>query len=105
MVKEKVFVVGASGHAKVVIDIFEKEGKFEIVGLIDLAKNKGNNFFGYQILGSEVDLPLLLKEHPGCKIFIAVGDAWLRKVIYNKIIDIIPHIEFTFSNSSFIYFG
>lgn len=94
MTKEKVFVVGASGHAKVIIDILEKGSKYEIVGLIDLPKNKGSIFFGYTVLGSEEDLPNLLKNHPGCKIFIAVGDGWLRHKIVEKIIRIVPHIEF-----------
>lgn len=94
MTKEKVLIVGASGHAKVIIDIFEKEAKYEIAGLIDLPKNKGKFFFGYNILGSEEDLPGLLKVYPECKIFIAVGDTWLRHKIVEKVINIVPQIEF-----------
>ena len=94
MTKHKVFVVGASGHAKVIIDIFEKEGKYEVAGLIDLPKNKGNDFFGYKILGSEDDLPELLKIYPECKIFVAIGDGWLRHKVVEKIKAVVPQIEF-----------
>ena len=30
--KEKIVIIGSSGHAKVIIDIIEQEGEFKIIG-------------------------------------------------------------------------
>lgn len=94
MIKEKVLIVGASGHAKVCIDIFEKEDKYEIVGLIDLPGKVGTKFFNYEVLGSEENIPTLFEKFGECKIFVAVGDAWLRHKISEKIKGIISNIDF-----------
>ncbi len=48
---------GAGGHAKVVIDIIEQQGNYEIAGLFDDdVSHKGKSFFGYQVLGTREDL-------------------------------------------------
>ena len=41
---------GASGHAKVIADIIELNGEFNIVGFIDNVNKdrKGEKFFGYR---------------------------------------------------------
>ncbi len=41
MDKQKVLIVGSSGHSKLIIDTFEKEEKYEIVGLIDTFREIG----------------------------------------------------------------
>lgn len=49
---EKVFVFGASGHAKVVIDTLAAAGEYEIALLADDdASKSGQPFFGYRIAG------------------------------------------------------
>ena len=48
--KDKILIFGASGHAKVIIDVIEKEAKYEIVGLIDPNKDEGEEILGYKIL-------------------------------------------------------
>jgi UDP-3-O-[3-hydroxymyristoyl] glucosamine N-acyltransferase len=55
--KEKIFVFGASGHAKVVIDIIERQGLYEIVFLADDDPGlKGTVVYGYQVIGGKDDL-------------------------------------------------
>lgn len=94
MEKQKVIIVGSSGHAKVIIDIFEKEGKFQIIGLLDAFRKIGENTLGYKVIGKEDDLPYLLSKNPKCKLFIAIGDNWVRSKVRDKIINIIPNIDF-----------
>ena len=54
---EKIFVFGASGHAKVVIDIIEKQGLFEIAFLVDDDPAlKGGSVFGYRVIGGKTEL-------------------------------------------------
>ncbi len=59
----KVLLLGAGGHAKVVIDILEQEGKWQIEGLVDNSLNsKENKNLGYPIIGRDEDLPTLFAE-------------------------------------------
>jgi len=92
--KINVVVFGASGHAKVIIDILELEGKYNIVGLIDSYKAKNQNIFDYQILGNEEDIPELSKKYHFNHGIIAIGDNWTRKVMYEKITRANPDFEF-----------
>ena len=43
---KEILVFGASGHAKVVLDTIEKEGNFQVKGLIDPNKEIGEDVLG-----------------------------------------------------------
>lgn len=92
--KKKVIIVGSSGHSKVVIDIFEKSGNYEICGLIDSFREKGEETLGYKIIGNEEDLPLLVNKFQGCSLFVAIGDNWLRQTVVNRISSILPKAHY-----------
>jgi sugar O-acyltransferase (sialic acid O-acetyltransferase NeuD family) len=78
--KEKIFIFGASGHAKVVIDIIEKQGLYEIEFLVDDDLNlRGRNFFGYQVLGGK-DALLGLSGAPR-KVMVAIGSNKARGMV------------------------
>lgn len=55
--RQKIFIFGASGHAKVVIDVVERQGIYEIAFLADddPALN-GTQCYGYPVLGGKVEL-------------------------------------------------
>lgn len=91
---KNIIVVGSSGHAKVAMDIIEREGKYKIIGLIDAFKKSGETSFDYTILGKEEDLPELSKKHDLCGCFVAVGDNWKRHLVVNKLKRIWPGISF-----------
>ncbi len=88
--KKEVVIIGSSGHAKVIIDIFEKSGSHDIVGLLDAYRKPGEETLSYPVLGDENILPQLISEHPGLELFIAIGDNWIRKQVVQKINSIIP---------------
>ena len=94
MTKKKVFIIGAAGHAKVIIDIFEKDHTYEIIGLIDVKSKVGQSLVGYPILGTEEDLPKFIEQNPDSKIFIAIGDGWVRHLVVERIKKIIPDVSF-----------
>ncbi len=72
--KEKLVVFGAGGHAKVVIDIIEQQGNYEIAGLLDDdLKLQGQRFFGYPVLGTRAQLPALLSAQLRHAV-VAIGD-------------------------------
>lgn len=91
---KNIIVVGASGHAKVILDIVEKQKKYSVVGLLDKEKPVGEKFFGYPVLGKEEDLPGLVKEKSLGAGIIAIGDNWTRHLVVRKILDLAPDFEF-----------
>ncbi|MFB9057599.1 acetyltransferase [Mariniflexile ostreae] len=91
---KNIIIIGASGHAKVIIDIIEQLEDYTIVGLIDSFKPKGSFIFQYEILGNEKDIPALSQTYDFYAGIIAIGDNWTRKNIYKKIIKIVPEFEF-----------
>ncbi|GMQ59666.1 acetyltransferase [Vallitalea sediminicola] len=86
-----IIVFGAGGHAKVIIDIIEKQCEFNIVGLIDPFKEKDENHFGYNIVGNKQDYLVLDKISEG---IVAIGDNWTRYKMVSLIKDINPMFEF-----------
>jgi sugar O-acyltransferase (sialic acid O-acetyltransferase NeuD family) len=92
--KENIIIIGASGHAKVIIDIVEKENRHNIVGLIDSYKPKGTKKFEYKILGTEKDLNKLCKQFNFIAGIIAIGDNWTRKLMQKNITKLIPNFKF-----------
>lgn len=78
----ELLIYGASGHAKVVIDIVERQGVYRIIGLIDDAPERhGQEFFGYRVLGGQE----VLKGHRRCGILVAIGDNKARERIHNQV--------------------
>lgn len=72
--KDKLVVFGAGGHAKVVIDIIEQQGSYEITGLLDDdPKYQGQRVFGYPVLGTRADLPVLISAQLHHAV-VAIGD-------------------------------
>jgi sugar O-acyltransferase (sialic acid O-acetyltransferase NeuD family) len=79
--REKLVVFGAGGHAKVVIDIIERQGTYEIAGLLDDdLKHKGELFFGYPVLGTRVELPALFSAQL-CHAIVTIGDNASRAAV------------------------
>jgi sugar O-acyltransferase (sialic acid O-acetyltransferase NeuD family) len=68
MSQATILLVGAGGHAKACIDVIEQEGRFSIMGLIGQAHEVGSTLLGYPILGTDDELPSLLKKCPNALI-------------------------------------
>lgn len=82
---EKLYIIGAGGHAKVVIDILEKQGRYEIIGVLDdNPAMQGRIFFGYQVLGSSS--LLLSSENQGFSFLVAIGDNQSRQRISDHLV-------------------
>lgn len=76
--KDKIFVFGASGHAKVVIDIIEHQGLYEIAFLVDDDPAlKGQHVYGYPVVGGKEDL-LVSGIHHG---IVAIGSNRARQAV------------------------
>jgi len=91
---DKIIIAGISGHSKVLIDIVEKEHKYEIVGLTDKSHSQDTKVLGYPVLGKDEDIPQIVKSYSIVGGLIGVGDNWLRYNISKKIRDIYPEFRF-----------
>lgn len=85
---EKVVILGAriDGHAKVVLEIIQAEGKFEVVGFVD------DNLFGtgqtirnIPVIGTTADLPALKQKFDLSGAIVAIGNNLQRRLLANKI--------------------
>lgn len=84
-----IIIYGASGHARVIIDIIEQTNQFNIVGLVD---NYGieTSLFGYPV---ETNISHFC-EHGISAGLIAVGDNWQRSKLASLVRDKYPNFEF-----------
>jgi sugar O-acyltransferase (sialic acid O-acetyltransferase NeuD family) len=91
---ENIVVIGASGHAKVVLDIVEKAGRHRIVGLIDSYKERGATCGGYSVIGAELELAEMVRRGEVQGGIIAVGDNWVRHKLMQRILELAPGFPF-----------
>ena len=84
--KERIIIIGSSGHAKIVIDTIEKGNTYDIVGLIDDYREIEEKILGYSIIGEISDLKVLVKKYSVNYIFIAIGDNFRRNKVYDLIL-------------------
>jgi sugar O-acyltransferase (sialic acid O-acetyltransferase NeuD family) len=85
MQNDRIFVFGASGHAKVIIDIIERQQLYDIAYIVDDNPDlKGENIYGYSVIGGKAEL-LAVRDRLA-KGIVAIGNneartkvaAWLR---------------------------
>jgi sugar O-acyltransferase (sialic acid O-acetyltransferase NeuD family) len=82
----KIFVFGASGHAKVVIDLIERENLYDILFLVDDDPGlKGMVFFGYPVIGGKREL-IEARDQVGGGI-VAIGSNRARIAVAQWLID------------------
>jgi sugar O-acyltransferase (sialic acid O-acetyltransferase NeuD family) len=84
---DEIILLGSGGHTKACIDVIESENRFKIAGLIERDAHERNTVLGYPIIGTDVDLPRLVKQYQYA--FIAVGqvsDSLKRRNIYKDLI-------------------
>lgn len=84
-----IVIFGAGGHSKVIVDIVEKQGTFNVKCLVDFSP-KSTSLLGYPII-SEYDF----FKHPTSKAgVVAIGDNYIRSRIVNNILENIPEFQF-----------
>tara|TARA_R110002051_G_scaffold138268_1_gene211012 strand:- start:12337 stop:13038 length:702 start_codon:yes stop_codon:yes gene_type:complete len=91
---KKILVFGASGHAKVVIDIIERQNEYTIFGLIDSFKLIESELYDYKVLGTEYEIASIVEENDIYGCIVAIGDNYTRKIIADKLEALCPKIVF-----------
>lgn len=73
--REDIFVFGAGGHAKVVLDAIEKQGLYQTVCLFDdNASLAGTHFYGYRVEGGREKLLAGSRSPALRRCIVAIGD-------------------------------
>jgi sugar O-acyltransferase (sialic acid O-acetyltransferase NeuD family) len=84
--KQRVFVVGAGGHGKVVIDALLSAGGCEIVGVIDDDEQKiGRQVLGIPVVGSCAQLVSLAAKYRVDGTALAIGDNYIREQLFRRV--------------------
>ena len=61
--KSKLILVGGGGHCKSCIDVIEAEGKFAIIGIVDIPRKRGEKILGYEVIANDQELPALMEKY------------------------------------------
>ena len=63
MIKLRLILIGAGGHARSCIDVIEQQGQYQIAGLIGMPDEVKTQHLGYAVIGTDNDLPELTKSY------------------------------------------
>lgn len=88
------FVFGASGHARVIIDAVRRGGQFVLAGLIGGKDVRDEDIDGVAVVGGEGDLPRLSETHPGLQGIIGIGDNRIREAVAERVLSLLPGFVF-----------
>ncbi len=71
MARTKLLLLGAGGHSESCIDVIERLGAFEIVGLLGTSDEVGSSVLGYPVLGDDESLSAWVQKVPN--VLVTVG--------------------------------
>ena len=80
---KELILLGGGGHCASVVDVIKQEGTYQVKGILDVAEKVGQSVLNYPIIGTEDDLPDLLKDTPYYLVTVGqVGNAEIRVRLY-----------------------
>lgn len=91
---KRIVVAGCGGHARVVLDVIEKQKRYWVAGFLDESISAGALLYGLQVLGDENDLKRHVIEREIQGGIVAIGDNWTRSLVAAKIEKAIPGLVF-----------
>ncbi|MDB4276995.1 NeuD/PglB/VioB family sugar acetyltransferase [bacterium] len=91
---DNIILIGGGNQAHYTIDIINRVGKYNIVGIVDSTHPTGTERFGYKVIGRQEDLQSLIGQYNIQGGVISIGDNWIRYHIYNQILELVPDFKF-----------
>ncbi len=86
-------VVGASGHAKVVIDAIRSAGTHKVVGLVDRDTPVGTSVLGCSVVGRTGAIADCAAALGADSFIVAIGDNAARERVTREIRSAAPHLD------------
>jgi sugar O-acyltransferase (sialic acid O-acetyltransferase NeuD family) len=59
--KQDIILLGGGDHCRSAIDVIEQQDSYRIVGILDKPEFKGTSVLGYEVIGTDNDLPNLIQ--------------------------------------------
>jgi sugar O-acyltransferase (sialic acid O-acetyltransferase NeuD family) len=91
---KNIVLIGGGNQAHYTIDIIQREGKYNIIGIIDSVHEIGCDRFGYKILGRQDDILDIMERYQIVGGIISIGDNWIRYKVAKQIKSIAPDFKF-----------
>lgn len=88
---KKTVLLGAGGHARVIIDTIKKNKDIDVIGFTEKSSYKKKRFGSYPVLGDDSILEELFKKNKANYAFISLGstgDNKLRRNLYEYAVSI-----------------
>lgn len=100
--KDKIVLIGGGGHCKSCIDVIESTNQYEIVGIIDKAL-LGQKVLGYPVIGTDEELPEIVKEYKNYAITIGqIETSKIRRKVYSLLKEIGGQLPVIVASSAYI---
>ncbi|WP_282042961.1 NeuD/PglB/VioB family sugar acetyltransferase [Winogradskyella flava] len=91
---KNILIYGASGHARMIVDIIHRNNSLTIKGFVDSYKSVGEIIDGYKVIGDLEQLSHFIQKLDIEGIVVAIGDNYSRQSAYMKIRERHPDLEF-----------
>lgn len=82
--RERLAIVGASGHGVTALDAARMEDKYEIAGFIESNKPRGTEVAGLRVLGSVAEVAKAMAESEFETVLIGISDNWIRHQVWEQ---------------------
>jgi sugar O-acyltransferase (sialic acid O-acetyltransferase NeuD family) len=91
---KRIVLFGGGNHVTYCLDIIEKQGLYEVVGITDPYIPIGTEIQGYPVIGKQEDLKELIEKYNIDAGIVTIGDNWIRKIVKEKVVEIVPDFQF-----------
>ncbi|GBD36500.1 Putative acetyltransferase EpsM [bacterium HR36] len=93
MERQNVLLFGSGGHARVVLDALLASERFQVVGIIDHRLPPGEAVLGVPVLGTDSDLPHIIRQFHVGGFVVGIGDNWRRAQLTRRILQHSPELR------------
>ena len=84
--KPKLILIGGGGHCKSCIDVIERQGKYQIAGIVDTHEKKKQHVLGYEIIACDDELTELSKQYSNFLITVGqIRNPGVRISLFNRL--------------------
>jgi sugar O-acyltransferase (sialic acid O-acetyltransferase NeuD family) len=91
---KNIVLFGGGNQVHYTLDIIQKQGLYNVIGIIDSVHDVGTERFGYKVIGRQEDIKSLIEEYGIEAGIITIGDNWIRYKISEQVKSFVKDFEF-----------